>query len=184
MRPAFGFLPEAKLAGRADLLAGRQRAHAPVSSTLRKGMDRGFHDGGFLVVRNPPGAPPSRSVRKKPGQPCGLVPLPLQRHGCHCPGSLPCEKVVRSSFGRIQDEVHPETNSSGNAVLAERHPWFPVCIPDRKWGAGGRGIVHPQCAAALAISHFRRAFSWSSLLFNCSSFCPASPSLPSAVSRW
>jgi hypothetical protein len=33
-------------------------------------------------------------------------------------------------------------------------------------------------------NHFLRAFSWSSLLFNCSSFCPASPSLPSAVSRW
>ena len=33
-------------------------------------------------------------------------------------------------------------------------------------------------------NHFRRVFSLSSARFKSSSFCPASPSLPSAVRRW
>ena len=41
-----------------------------------------------------------------------------------------------------------------------------------------RGFLHRQG------DYFGRVFSLSSACFNSSSFCPASPSLPSAVRRW
>jgi hypothetical protein len=47
-------------------------------------------------------------------------------------------------------------------------------------GFGMRSQVNEWCER----NHFWRALRSSSVRFNCSSFCPASPSLPSAVRRW
>ena len=47
-----------------------------------------------------------------------------------------------------------------------------------------RGIGLSRHSGSLVVNHFRCAFRASSARFSCSSFCPASPSLPSAVKRW
>jgi hypothetical protein len=53
----------------------------------------------------------------------------------------------------------------------------------------GVGLFEPNFPAALLPNpsqqdYLWRAFSFSSARFSSSSFCPASPSLPSAVRRW
>lgn len=82
---------------------------------------------------------------------------------------------VDSRYARIRRALLDENGSFLH--LADRPSYLDAHNPRV------RGTSDTSNRHGLRWNHFRCAFRASSVRFNCSSFCPASPSLPSAVNR-
>jgi hypothetical protein len=111
-----------------------------------------------------------------------LVDADRRRHELTVPTAL------ASPFARVLLGLGLPRRSmfSGDSLLAIRT--YPLFLVRNLLDGGPYGqdedMKGNQTETSGVGNHFWRAFSSSSLRFNCSSFCPASPSLPSAVSRW